>query len=167
MKRFVNKKVAAAVLTAGLVMGGGGIAFAWFTSGGAGSGSASVGTAGAADFTITGTAPAGNLYPGNSPLTFTVRAQNLGSGSEHIDAITITVAHDVSGNALDAGGTAILGCTSSWFTVSGPVTVNSTLGPLAYSNPIDATIGMSEAGVTQDACQGKSIKLDYPATAPV
>ena len=64
MKRFMNKKVAAIGLAAGLALGAAGAAFAYFTSTGAGNGTASVGTT-ASDIAVEGTStPA--LTPGNS-----------------------------------------------------------------------------------------------------
>ena len=79
MNHFLNKKTAGVVLAVSLVIGGGGVAFAYFTSGGSGSGSANVGTTGATDFAITQSGPQGALYPGGAPLAFTVQAQNTGT----------------------------------------------------------------------------------------
>jgi len=45
MKRFMNKKVAVVGLAVALVIGVGGAAFGWWSSSGAGTGSAPVGTA--------------------------------------------------------------------------------------------------------------------------
>ena len=44
MKRFMNKKVAAIGLAAGLALGAAGAAFAYFTTAGQGTGNASVGS---------------------------------------------------------------------------------------------------------------------------
>jgi hypothetical protein len=46
MTRFIVKRLSVVVLTAVLVLGGSGVAFAYFTSAGSGSGSANIGTVG-------------------------------------------------------------------------------------------------------------------------
>ncbi len=167
MNHFLNKKTAGVVLAVSLVIGGGGVAFAYFTSGGSGSGSANVGTTGATDFAITQSGPQGALYPGGAPLAFTVQAQNTGTAEEHVDDITATVASDGSGNALDTAGNPVTGCLATWFTVESPVPVDATLGPDAYSAPVDSTIAMTEQGVDQDACQGVTVELVFATSAPV
>ncbi len=168
MKHLKSRKVAAVALTVGLVVGGGGAAFAYFTSGGTGTGSVTVGSTGPTDFAVTQSGTVGDLYPGADPVPFTVRAQNTGTGDEHVDAITVAVASDPeTGYALDSAGDPIDGCQASWFTVDSPVSVGdggTTLSPGAYSEPAGSSIGLTEAGVDQDACQGADVGLVFGTT---
>ena len=167
MIRFIDKKICAVALTAALVLGSGGVAFAYFTSAGSGNGSATVGTVGGTDLAITSSAPAGSIYPGAAPVGFTIAAQNMGSADEHVNDITITVASDGSGNALDASGVPIVGCLASWFAVGAPVVVDATLSPGAYSSAFDTTIGLTELAIDQDPCQGVTVKLIFATSDPV
>ncbi len=87
MKRFMNKKVAAIGLAAGLALGIAGGAFAYFTSTGAGNGSASVGSTGS-NIAVEGTStPA--LTPGNS-ATVTFKAYNYATYNQAISNIHVT-----------------------------------------------------------------------------
>ena len=159
MTRAIGNRISAAALTALLVFGGGGVAFAYFTSPGSGSGSATIGTVGGTDIVVTGSNPAGGIYPGSAPVGFTVRAQNTGIGDEHVNDVSITVARDGSGNALDPAGVPITGCLAIWLNVGSPVAIDATLSPGAYSSSVDTAIGLTEAGIDQDACQGADVKL--------
>ena len=79
MKRFMNKKVAAIGLAAGLVHGGAGAAFAYFTANGNGTGQGTVGSAstwGVAQTTSTGTMLPGS---GTSVIEFTVTNNSTGA----------------------------------------------------------------------------------------
>jgi hypothetical protein len=167
MIHFIDKRAAVVALTAGLLLGGSGVAFAYFTSTGSGSGSATIGTVGGRDFAITSSSPTGSIYPGAAPIGFTVQAQNTGSVDEHVDDVTVTVASDGSGYALDADGAPITGCLASWLAVGTPVVVGATLSPGAYSAGVASTIGLTEAGVNQDACQGANVKLIFATSNPV
>jgi hypothetical protein len=87
MKRFMNKKVAAIAAAVGLTLGLGGAAFAYFTSNGAGNGSATVGTSGN-NVAVEGTStPA--LVPGKSAaMSFT--AYNYSAQNQSIQTINLT-----------------------------------------------------------------------------
>jgi hypothetical protein len=166
MKRCMTKKVAVVVVAAGLVFGGGGIAFAYFTSGGGGTGQASVGQTGSDDFVVTSTWPdSTQLYPGADGVPFTISVQNTGSGDEHVSYVDVAVATDPAdtGWAMDHG-TPIEGCDASWFTVTSGVTVNSTLSAGAYDRDIAAaSISMADDG-NQDPCQNHSIDMTFTVT---
>jgi hypothetical protein len=167
MTRVMGKRTSAVALTVVLVLGGGGVAFAYFTSAGSGSGSAAIGTVSGSDIVITESNPAGDIYPGSGPVGFTVQAQDTGSGDERVNDVSITVASDSSGNALDAAGVPIIGCLATWFSVSSPVTIDATLSPGSNSASVDTTIGLTEDGIDQDACQGARVKLIFATSSPV
>jgi len=189
MKRFMNKKVAAIGLAAGLALGMAGVAVAYFTSTGAGNGSATVGTTGS-DIAVVGTStPA--LTPGNSAtMTFTAynySAFNQAISGIHVTAVqackdaftyagTDTYAHataaptcsDTGSQATTdascaAGGVDTAGAT--WFTMP-DVTVSPTGdGNLAANSnaPLTetGTVTMNDQNVNQDACQGLNLNFRF------
>jgi len=157
-----NKKLLAASLTAVLTLTGGGVAMAWFTSSGSGTGTATIGSPGSTDFHIAGHAPSGDLFPGADALSFVFDVHNTGAGTERVGTVDITVpGASVTGYALD-GGTAITGCMASWFSVTPSVAVNTTLAAGAWANGVTgASISMTESGSDQSACQGHTIDLSF------
>ena len=75
MKRFMNKKVAAIGLAAGLALGAAGAAFAYWTTSGSGSGQATTQSSNGT-LTLNVSADSTNLYPGGSaPITITAYKQ--------------------------------------------------------------------------------------------
>jgi hypothetical protein len=91
MKRFMNKKVAAIGLAAGLALGAAGIAAAYFTSTGNGTGSASVGTA--TNWSVVQASSTGTMYPcGATPLTAACSTDQA--------TVTYTITNNSSGNQL-------------------------------------------------------------------
>jgi hypothetical protein len=87
MKRFMNKKVAAIAAAVGLTLGLGGAAFAYFTSNGAGNGSATVGTSGNNVAVEGSSTPA--LVPGET-ATMSFAGYNYSAQSQAIQTITLT-----------------------------------------------------------------------------
>ena len=173
MKRFMNKKVVAVALTAGLVLGGGGVAFAYFTGNGSGSGSATTGSVSGSDFTFAGSTSGAALLPGGTSQLVTFTAHNGGSGSEYLGRVYVSVATDGSGNALDNSGSGdpvpILGCSASWYQLSESyVDVNAATAAGGTTDSLDAgTVSMpADSADNQDACQGHSIELDFSTTNP-
>ena len=81
MKRFTLKKKVAAIGIAAVMAVGGGSAFAYFTSGGSGTGSAQVGTGPGNAFSFTSAGPATPLTPGShQPAVRRERDQHVGPG---------------------------------------------------------------------------------------
>jgi hypothetical protein len=123
-----------------------GVAVAYFTTTGSGTGSATVGTSSAV--TIHGTTGA-SLFPGtNTTVSFTV--DNPSSGSQrvteiHLESVTTDVAHSA--------------CVMSDFTMPN-VTVNQTF-PNGNGQAVTATgtLSMANTAQNQDACQGAPLTL--------
>jgi hypothetical protein len=129
-----------------------GVALAYFTTSGSGTGNATVGSSSAVTLHAT---VSSNLYPGtSSPVSFTV--DNPSSGSQRVGTITL------SSITVDAGHST---CST---TISGgnpdfsmpAVTVNQTFAAgNGQSVTPTGTLTMKETGVNQDACQGATITL--------
>ncbi len=129
-----------------------GVALAYFTSSGSGTGNATVGSSSTVTLHAT---VSSNLYPGtSSPVSFTV--DNPSSGSQRVGTITL------SNISVDAGHST---CST---TISGgnpdfsmpAVAVNKVFGPGNGQAVTPAgSLTMNETGVSQDACQGATITL--------
>jgi hypothetical protein len=158
MKRFMNKKVAAIGLAAGLALGAGGAAFAYFTSTGAGTGTGTVGSSSAVTVvqdSITYNGPSDglgtSLKPGDT-ATVAFGITNPG-GNEHVGAI-----HLASWTSDKTG------CDSTsqptWITMP-DVTVNQDFGTGTDQTTGDTgTITFNDLG-NQDVCQGASLTFSY------
>ena len=85
MKRFMNKKVVAIGLAAGLTLGAAGAAFAYFTTSGSGSGTTNAGTAGTVSLSAS---IAGAIVPGDGGQTVTITADNTNATSATITTIS-------------------------------------------------------------------------------
>ncbi len=180
MFRSLKKKRTLVALSALLVLALAGGAIAYFTSSGAGSGSASVGTS--TTFQIAGTS-AGTLYPGQSS-TVTFSVTNPGGGSQQLGTISLTGVKACSaGSTWNAtnnncgSGTEVTTCETSSQSASSSaadfsmanVTENQDIpagatygsggsGPLTNGT---ATLTMNDLNSSQDTCKGVSLYLQF------
>jgi hypothetical protein len=130
-----------------------GVAFAYFTSNGSGTGTASVGSSSAV--TLHGSVSS-TLYPGaSSPVSFTV--DNPSSGSERVGTISLS---SISVDAGHSGCSTVISGGNPDFTMA-PVTVNQVFAP-GNGQAVSATgtLTMNDTGVSQDACQGATLTLN-------
>jgi hypothetical protein len=143
-------------------------AYAYFTSGGSGSGTASVGTSTA--FVLHGSAPT-TLYPGTSSnVTFTV--DNPGSGHQQLGTIYLASV-DAYPTALDRTNqtNVISGCgsvdpgnaanpgTSDFYMADVPVNADYAPGSGQAVTPT-GTLKMNDTAVSQDACKNAFLQLN-------
>jgi hypothetical protein len=150
--RFFTKK-RAVILGIVAAMAFSAAAVAYFTTGGSGTGSATVGTSSSALITQTNTLAA--LYPTTSQAV-NLDIKNTGSGSQfvgavHLDSITADAAHptcDVSSSGANAA-----------FTMA-DVPVNATLAAGATTSKV-GSLAMNDTGVIQDSCQGATLTLTF------
>ena len=149
---LITKRRAVFALTAAIVVVVVGGAYAFFTTSGTGTGTASVGSSSALTLHATVT---GSLYPGTSaPVAFTV--DNPSSGKQQVNTITL------SSITVDAGHSECVVTTSGEkpaFTMAA-VTVNQSFGP-GNGQTITPTgsLTMNETGLNQDKCQGATLTL--------
>lgn len=115
-------------------------------------GSASGADIPAIEFVMDGAGTTPPVFPGQSEyISFTVK--NTGSGPEKVNTVTPSLT-SVSGAQDDAT------CFSSgWFTFTG-ANVNSEI-PAGGSVDGNALVSMSDPAVSQDACQGASLNLQF------
>jgi hypothetical protein len=180
MKRFMNKKVAAIGLAAGLVLGAAGAAFAYFTSTGSGTGSATVGSS--ANWTVgeTGSPSGGPLYPdpaigGANVQTDTYTVTNNDTGSQYLTSVQVSVAN-ADGTAWSSQTNPLLpACTAADFSVgsaavgttwtdtslAGTYTASGTPGDTASST---VTVELIDNHANQDNCEGLTVPLYFYAS---
>jgi len=146
MRKFSKKIVIAVAASVAAVSIGGGIAFAYWTTTGAGTGTAT-------NATTNGTvalhaAFANGLTPGASQ-TVTYTADNAGTSSLFVGTITPVV-------SIDAGHS---GCLAADFTI--PATLSNTTVP-AHGSAVAAgtgTLTFADTALNQDACKGAIVTL--------
>lgn len=141
MRKLMRKRILVPVTTM-MVLAVAGVALAYFTSSGTGSGTATVGTV--ADVTIDPVTIADTLYPGgSSSVAFTIN--NSSDTAVNVDKV---VADTPAITGLPAG------CEAADFTFA-DVSVAATI-PASGSVNGSGTLEMANTAVSQDACQGAS-----------
>jgi hypothetical protein len=166
--RKLTKKTA--VIVAGstlLVAVGGGIAFAYWTSAGSGTGSATTST-GASSLTVAQATAPSDLAPGVAPEAITGTITNNATNSAHVTSLTVTIT-GVTGagaggcTAADYGlttGTTALDKSTAVPTITVPVGAELASGQSAPFPTVN--IGFANSSTAnQDGCKGASPTLSY------
>jgi hypothetical protein len=151
MRHFTKKRAVILGIIAAMAFSA--AAVAYFTTGGSGSGSATVGTSSSAQITQTNTLAA--LYP-TTAQSVNLNIKNTGSGSQfvnkvHLDSIAADTGHascDVSSSGANPA-----------FTMA-DVTVNQTIAAGATVSK-SGSLAMNDTGVNQDSCQGATLTLTF------
>jgi hypothetical protein len=164
MKRFMNKKVVAIGLAAGITLGAAGAAFAYFTSSGSGPGSASVGTSNTVTISQTGSVT--GLVPGGAaqPVAYSF-TNTLGNGAQNFGLVSLTDI-SVSGGLDPTNCNLALADIQQNTSASVIGTVND--GATFDSSSNTATqpsIQMLDTGTNQNACQGATVSFTITAAA--
>jgi hypothetical protein len=153
MSRFVLRKrvLIPLCIAGGLAVAG--VAMAYFTSAGSGTGTATVGTS--SNVTLHG-AVAGTLYPGASAtVNFTVDNPSPGSalvGTVHLESITPDAGHSACSTVITGG--------NPDFTMPDAVVNQSFPNGNGQAVATTGTLTMRETGVNQNACQGATLTLN-------
>jgi hypothetical protein len=164
MFRRITKKRAIVALTvvAALAVAGGAIAY--FTAGGTGTGSASVGSA--SNVKVNQTSSISGLYPGATPVALSGNFDNTGSGPVNIGSVTAVVSGVTALAGNDHATNGKPDCTTNDFEIGGtsnnPGSIPTGTSVGAWNN---LTVDMKETGANQDNCQGASIQITYTAHA--
>jgi hypothetical protein len=128
------------------------VAYAYFTTTGSGTTTATVGSSSAV--TLKGTVT-GNLYPGSSsPVTLTV--DNPSSGKQRVGTVSL---EKITADAGHASCSVVITGGNPDFTMA-DVVVNKTYAP-GNNQAVtpSGTLAMNDTGVNQDACQGATLTL--------
>lgn len=140
------------VLTAaacGVVLGAGGLASAYWTGGGAGSGTSSV-AASPASLVIAQAAVTGLMPGGSKALSGTITNPNPNTG--------------IKVGSVTPGAVTVSAGLPADYTVTGTAAVNAIVpknGSIAWSG---LTLNMADTAVNQDAAKGATVTVQYSAT---
>jgi hypothetical protein len=159
MPKHVNRKkrVFAIVTAAVLVLGGGSAAFAYWTTTGSGTGSATTGTT--VNWTITSTTAGAALTPGGPIDTATFIVTNPGTGVQNLAAVTAAVA-----NADGTPWVAVSGCSAADYTVGTPTFSTGNVNPGATVTGTVTIQMINRAAVNQDGCKLATVPLYFTAS---
>jgi len=160
MKR--SRKIAVAVLAGGASLAIAGAAFAYWTGGGAGTGSATAGTT--SSITVNQTSAITGMYPGGPAAALSGNFDNPNSGSVYVTSVSASV-HAFSSQA-DGSKPA---CTQADFAIGGSAPVGAQVASgTAKGSWSGLTVSMVNGSGNQDNCKGLTVSdivIDYVAHA--
>ena len=152
MKRMTRTGNVIAGTAAAALLLGGGIAVAFWTSSGTGTGTAAAGTT--SEVTIDQNGSIAGLYPGGSAVAISVDITNSNASDIKLGGVTATVV-----STSDAG------CTPGDFVIGDSTWGGGTVTGGGGSITVNAgTIRMVNASTNQNACKGATINLAFSAT---
>ena len=123
-----------------------GVAYAYWTTSGTGSGTATTGTV--VGITVNETTNATNLYPGGPAQPLAGNFNNGNAGAVYVASVTAAL------------GTLPTGCLPADFTIAGTATVNANVASgTGVGTWSGLTITMNNTVVSQNACKAASIPL--------
>lgn len=150
MQRLKRRTIA--VLTAVLVLVVGGVAYAYWTNDGSGTGQATTGTNNSV--VINQTSTIGGLAPGTPPQTLSGTFDNPNDGPVFVTSVNA----EVTGTDQD-------GCDATNYTIAGSAPVNAQIPP---GQDVGSWGGLtiqfnSKPAVNQDACKTAVVSIRYTA----
>lgn len=148
MKRMTTRTSIIAAAAAASLLVGGGVAFAFWTSSGTGSGSAVAGDTSAV--TLTAVAPPTGLYPGGPAQTVQVKVANPDANDVKLANVAVTVTGAPAGCLVDDFDVTTVD-TGIVVPGNGSVTVDA------------ATIALVNTALNQDKCKGATLDLGFEA----
>jgi hypothetical protein len=140
-----------------------GVAVAYFSASGAGSGNAQVGTSAALTINPTITPGAGGLVPGGNPATISLTVNNPGSAKANVATVTMTgvLAYSDAAHTTNITGTGAGKCDTTQFSMT-PVTENQQVpagGPTALAN--NGSLVFADSGSNQDGCKNAYLVASF------
>jgi hypothetical protein len=152
-----SKKIAVAI-GAAVVLFASGAAYTYWTAGGTGTGTATVGTN--TPIVVNQTSVITGLAPGMAAQVLSGNFTNTNAGPVHVATVTVTVA-----STEKPLGTPNPGCTAADFTIVGGVmTVNADIAVASATGTwTGATIVFNNTAANQDACKNAIVNLAYVA----
>jgi len=178
LRRFMKKRVVIALSVVGVLAAAGG-AYAYFTSTGSTTGTASVGTAGS--WGVSDSTAAASLYPGAGSESIQGTVTNGGNGHQQLNTITVTInaptvasgAPTVAGHACSASDFALSSASGSGWTVAPdglsatyqPNTDLASGGTFAFGGAGHAlTLSMIDQAYDQGNCEGATANFTEAAS---
>lgn len=172
-----KKRVVIGATVAALALGGTGVAYAYWTSTGSTTGSATTGTATA--FTVHDDGNSGaslapsNDFTGGPQQTVNFTVTNPGTGAQNVHQVTVSFK---SGWSNTKTGSSAPACTAADFVLGSSTSIATATPGAAYTQTVDnnlaaggsqaysAKVQMIDTGLNQDNCQGVSVPLVFSAS---
>lgn len=147
-----KKRIAGIAIVGVLLASGAGAAYAYWTSGGNGTGAASTGTTVAFEVS-SATAVGDPLFPAGPSQSVTFTVANPGDAPQMLTDVVVTVA-EADGSTWND----VAGCSAADYTVSSPVFDD---GEIAAGEDTTGTveISMNNTGANQDGCKLAAVPL--------
>ena len=154
--RFRRSTVVISAAVAAVLVSSG-VAFAYWTTSGSGTATAGVGTSG--NVTVTQTTTPSGLFPGGAAQTIGFRVDNTTPGPLYVTNVTVAIA-----SIKDSGGSVIVGCDNTDFTLVQPVWTPVTLAATVGTASGTASIQMvNKVAANQDPCKNATVNLAFSA----
>ena len=143
-------------LTAGLALVGGGAAIAYWTVGGAGTGTAATGTT--SNILPMQVTEISNMHPGDTAQALSGNFTNGDDGPVYVGTVTASIS-----SVTLAAGAAPGTCDASDYTLDGAVMTVDAEVPVGFRQGAwtGATIQFNDKATNQDACKGAIVNLAY------
>lgn len=149
-KHAFTRKGAVIAVAAAMTLTGAGVAFAYWSSLGAGDGTAVTGTN--TEFVVTTDEAVGVLKPGGVAVVVPVSILNPADVAQTVSEVTVTLADDTGAAWVPAAG-----CLAADYTAVENVTPGVVLAGATLEGTISIT--MADTTADQDACKGESVPL--------
>lgn len=135
----------------------GGVAIAYWTAGGSGTGSGAAAT-GQTGLTARQTTTLTPMFPGDTAQTISGTFDNPNSGPSFVGTVTVSIA-----SVVKAGGAPAGTCDASDFTLANAaMSVNAEIPPGTGQGAFTgATIQFNNKATNQDGCKGATVNLAY------
>jgi len=155
MNKLPRKRLVV-IVTAVLLLTGGGIAFAYWSAGGAGTGSATTGTSVA--ITANQTSTVTSMGPGDSAQTLSGDFTNTNSGPVYVTSVVASISSVTKAVGAPSGTCDATDYTLANATMAVGAEVPAGTGVGSWSG---ATIKFNDKATNQDACKGATVNLAY------
>ncbi|MDQ3155448.1 MAG: hypothetical protein M3Q98_01800 [Actinomycetota bacterium] len=149
MRNF-TKRTAAVLAATLLLVGIAGVAFAYWTQGGDGTGGATTGTS--SDVTVNQTSSVTGLAPGGVAKNLSGTFTNTNAGPVHVGSVTASVVEDPA-----------VGCDAAWYSIGGTADVDADV--ITGSAWSGLTISLDNSTDNQDACKDAAVVIEYVVSA--
>jgi hypothetical protein len=163
VRNFSRKQKIGTVLGAGAIsLAGAGAAFAFWTSGGSGDGTATTAAGDANSLTVNQTAAPTNLAPGVAAGAINATVTNGGTTKTQVNQVVVSIQSVAKAVGAPAGT-----CDATDYTLSGATMTNGAgeVNPSATSGTFSgATLAFNNKATNQDACKGATVNLHYVAS---
>ncbi len=158
------KTIIAGAAIAGLASAGG--AYAYWTTTGAGTGTAATSAGLASQLTVHQTSTIENMFPGDAAQTIRATVKNTGTQSGYVSRVVVSIDHVTLADGVTLGTPST--CSATDYTLDG-VTMDLTPGEdlavdATSSEFSGATLKFFDKTTNQNACKGATVHLAYAAS---